>query len=86
MYQYFCPYRTLYLLITIPPRVLPWAKNGSPDKYRGLPIATSLEGCTHRLADVGNRVHTRNDSDEDVRGYACKRAIAWKALPWSFIT
>ena len=59
---------------------------GSPDKYRGLPIATSLEGCTHRLADVGNRVHTRNDSDEDVRGYACKQAIAWKALPWSFIT
>ena len=54
---------------------------GSPDKYRGLPIATSLEGCTHRLADVGNRVHTRNDSDEDVRGYACKQAIAWKALP-----
>ncbi len=51
----------------------------------GLPIATSLEGCTHRLADVGNRVHTRNDSDEDVRGYACKQAIAWKALPWSFI-
>ena len=31
----------------------------------------SLEGCTHRLADVGNRVHTRNDSDEDVRGNAC---------------
>ena len=61
-------------------------KNGSPDKYRGLPIATSLEGFTHRLADVGNRVHTRNDSDEDVRGYACKQAIAWKALPWSFIT
>ena len=60
-------------------------ENGSPDKYRGLPIATSLEGCTHRLADVGNRVHTRNDSDEDVRGYACKQAIAWKALPWSFI-
>ena len=59
---------------------------GSSDKYRGLPIATSLEGCTHRLADVGNRVHTRNDSDEDVRGYACKQAIAWKALPWSFIT
>ena len=33
---------------------------------------TSLEGCTHRLVDVGNRVHTRNDSDEDVRGYAYK--------------
>ena len=58
---------------------------GSPDKYRGLPIATSLKGCTHRLADVGNSVHTRNDSDEDVRGYACKQAIAWKALPCSFI-
>ena len=47
-------------------------------------ITTSLEGCTHRLADVGNRVHTRNDSDEDVRGNACNKAIAWKALPWSF--
>ena len=45
---------------------------------------SSLEGCTRRLADVGNRVHTRNDSDEDVRGNACKKAIAWKALPWSF--
>ena len=45
---------------------------------------TSLEGCTHRLADVGNRVHTRNDSDEYVRGYACSQAIAWRALPWSF--
>ena len=34
-------------------------------------VATiSLEGCTHRLADVVNRVHTRNDSDEDVRGNA----------------
>ena len=38
------------------------------------------------FADVGNRVHTRNDSDEDVRGYACNQSIAWKALPWSFIT
>ena len=47
---------------------------------------TCLEGNTHRLADVGNRVHTRHDSDEDVRGNACKKAIAWKALPWSFIT
>ena len=28
------------------------------------------------LVDVGNRVHTRNDSDEDVRGYACNQAIA----------
>ena len=46
---------------------------------------TSLEGCTHRLVDVGNRVHTRNDSDEDVRGYAYKQTIAWRALPWSFI-
>ena len=42
-------------------------------------------GYTHRLADVGNRVHTRNDSDEDVRGNAYKQTIAWKALPWSFI-
>ena len=49
-------------------------------------VATaSLEGCTHRLGDVGNRVHTRNDSDEDVRGNACNQAIAWRALPWSFI-
>ena len=54
-------------------------------KHWGLSITISLEGCTHRLADVGNRVHTRNDSDEDVRGYVCKQAIAWKALPWSFI-
>ena len=37
-------------------------------------------------SDVGNRVHTRNDSDEDVRGNAYKQTIAWKALPWSFIT
>ena len=36
------------------------------------------------LVDVGNRVHTRNDSDEDVRGNAYKQTIAWKALPWSF--
>ena len=50
----------------------------------GIVTITSLEGCTHRLADVGNRVHTRNDSDEDVRGFACHQAIAWKALPWSF--
>ena len=54
------------------------------DKHRGVLITTSLEGYTHRLADVGNRVHTRNDSDEDVRGNACNQAIAWKALPWSF--
>ena len=46
---------------------------------------TCLEGNTHRLADVGNRVHTRNDSDEDVRGNAYKQTIAWRALPWSFI-
>ena len=38
----------------------------------GIVATTSLEGCTHRLADVGNRVHTRNDSDEDVRGFAGK--------------
>ena len=48
---------------------------GSSDKHRGLLITTSLKGCTHRLADVGNRVHTRNDSDEDVRGNAYKKAI-----------
>ena len=37
------------------------------------------------LVDVGNRVHTRNDSDEDVRGNAYKQTIAWRALPWFFI-
>ena len=47
----------------------------------GIVATTSLEGCTHRLADVGNRVHPRNDSDEDVRGNACNQEIAWKALP-----
>ena len=46
---------------------------------------TCLEGNTHRLADVGNRVHTRHDSAEDVRGNASTQAIAWRALPWSFI-
>ena len=59
--------------------------HGLSDKHSGLLITTSLEGCTHRLADVGNRVHTRNDSDEDVRGNAYKLTIAWRALPWSFI-
>ena len=56
----------------------------SVDISWGIVATTSLEGCTHRLADVGNRVHPRHDSDEDVRGNACKKAIAWKALPWSF--
>ena len=42
--------------------------------------------AVHIACDVGNRVHTRNDSDEDVRGNACNQAIAWRALPWSFIT
>ena len=42
----------------------------------GIGATTSLEGNTRRLADVGNRIHTRNDSDEDVRGNACKKAIA----------
>ena len=37
------------------------------------------------LVDVGNRVHTRNDSDEDVCGNAYKQTIAWRALLWSFI-
>ena len=59
--------------------------HGLSDKHSGLLITTSLEGRTHRLADVGNRVHTRNDSDEDVRGNAYKLTIAWRALPWSFI-
>ena len=56
-------------------------KMGSMEISWGIVATTSLEGCTHRLADVGNRVHTRNDSDEDVRGNACNQAIAWKALP-----
>ena len=47
--------------------------HGLSDKHSGLLITTSLEGCTHRLADVGNRVHTRNDRDEDVRGNAYKQ-------------
>ena len=55
--------------------------HGSIELSCGIVATTSLEGCTHRLADVGNRVHTRNDSDEDVRGNACNQAIAWKALP-----
>ena len=42
-------------------------------------------GLYTSLVDVGNRVHTRNDSDEDVRGNAYKQTIAWRALPWSFI-
>ena len=57
---------------------------GSMEILLEIVTTTSQEGCTHRLADVGNRVHTRNDSDEDVRGNACKQTIAWKALPWSF--
>ena len=51
--------------------------HGLSDKHSGLLITTSLEGCTHRLADVGNRVHTQNDSDEDVRGNAYKLTIAF---------
>ena len=66
---------------------------GSPDKSRWI-IDCNQSGklqkpawkAVHIACDVGNRVHTRNDSDEDVRGYACKQSIAWKALPWSFIT
>ena len=49
---------------------------GSIDISWGIVATTSLEGCTHRLAGVGNRVHTWNDSDEDVRGNACNQAIA----------
>ena len=29
--------------------------------------------AVHIACDVGNRVHTRNDSDEDVRGNACQK-------------
>ena len=58
---------------------------GSVDISWGIVTKISLEGCTHRLADVGNRVHTRNDSDENVRSNAYHQAIAWRALPWSFI-
>ena len=70
-----------------------------PINLGGLLIITSQESCkdqsgklqrpawkaVHIACDVGNRVHTRNDSDEDVRGYAYKQTIAWRALPWSFI-
>ena len=51
-------------------------------KHWGLSITISLEGCTHRLVDVGNRVHTRNDSDEDVRGYVCK-CIPFRGLRYA---
>ena len=51
-------------------------------KHWGLSITISQEGCTHRLADVGNRVHTRNDSDEDVRGYVCK-CIPFRGLRYA---
>ena len=69
-----------------------FALNGSPDKSRGI-IDYNQSGklqrpawkAVHIACDVGNRVHTRNDSDEDVRGNACNQAIAWRALPWSFI-
>ena len=65
---------------------------GSPDKSRGI-IDYNQSGklqrpawrAVHIACDVGNRVHTRHDSDEDVRGNACNQAIAWRALPWSFI-
>ena len=51
-------------------------------KHWGLSITISLEGCTHRLVDVGNRIHTRNDSDEDVRGYVCK-CIPFRGLRYA---
>ena len=60
-------------------------EHGSPDKSGGQP-RLAWKAIHIGFADVGNRVDTRNDSDEDVRGYACNQAIAWKALPWSFIT
>ena len=65
---------------------------GSPDKSRWI-IDCNQSGklqrpvwkAVHIACDVGNRIHTRHDSDEDVRGNACNLSIAWKALPWSFI-
>ena len=57
---------------------------GSMDISCGI-VATTSPLAVHIACDVGNRVHTRNDSDEDVRGNAYKQTIAWKALPWSFI-
>lgn len=45
-------------------------------------VAMTSPLAVHIACDVGNRVHTRNDSDEDVCGNACKKAIAWKALPF----
>ena len=66
---------------------------GSPDKSRGI-IDYNQSGklqrpawkAVHIACDVGNRVHTRHDSDEDVRGNACKKAIAlWLYLGLSII-
>ena len=56
---------------------------GSSDKSRGI-IDYNQSGklqrpawkAVHIACDVGNRVHTRHDSDEDVRGNACNQAIA----------
>ena len=56
---------------------------GSPDKSMGI-IDYNQSGklqrpawrAVHIACDVGNRVHTRHDSDEDVRGNACNQAIA----------
>ena len=61
-----------------------FALNGSPDKSRWI-IDYNQSGklqrpawkAVHIACDVGNRVHTRNDSDEDVRGNACNQAIAF---------
>ena len=72
------------------PMIFPLNRNnfGSPDRSWGI-IDYNQSGklqrpawkAVHIACDVGNRVHTRHDSDEDVRGNACNKAIAWKALP-----
>ena len=56
---------------------------GSPDKSKGIIDYNQSEKlqrlawkAVHIACDVGNRVHTRNDSDEDVRGNACNLSIA----------
>ena len=71
--------RFLSLILSIPLR----HTTAHPINLGGLLIITSQESCKDlpgrlytSLVDVGNRVHTRNDSDEDVRGNACNQAIA----------
>ena len=68
-----------YLLLSAEP-----TNPGSADISWGI-VTTTSPLAVHIACDVGNRVHTRHDSDEDVRGNVYKQTIAWRALPWSFI-